>query len=100
MQFDPHALRLTPPQSDRGVPYAHDKGIPAGARLGEDLDLLAVHETELEETPLERRQGRGTGPDAHYAPTGARRQGSEARKARRAAQTFGDSNGIHDVKYG
>jgi len=82
------------------VTDAHDKGIAAGTRLGEDLDLLAVHEAELEETPLERRQGRCTGADAHHAPPGARRQGREAHKARRAAQTFRDSDGVHTGQYG
>ena len=53
MQFDPDALRLAAPESERGVADAHDKGIPPGTRLGKDLDPFAVDEAELEQTPLE-----------------------------------------------
>jgi hypothetical protein len=53
MQFDPHALRLATPHCERGVADAHDERIPPGTRLGEDLDLLAVHEAELEQSTLE-----------------------------------------------
>jgi hypothetical protein len=99
IQLYPNALRLAAPQCDRGVTDAHDKGVASRARLGEDLDLLAVNETELEETPLERREGRCTRADAHHATPGTRREGREAHEARRAAQTFRDGDSVHAAKY-
>jgi hypothetical protein len=56
VQFDPHALRLTAPQCERGVTDAYDEGIATGSRLGEDLNLLSMHEAELEQPALESRQ--------------------------------------------
>jgi hypothetical protein len=56
VQFYPHALHLTPAQREGGVPDAHHERIAARTRLGQDLDVLAVHETELEQPPLERRE--------------------------------------------
>ena len=53
MQLDPHALGFAPPQGERRVADTHDEGVTSGARLSEDLDLFAVHETELEEPTLE-----------------------------------------------
>ena len=100
MQLNPHALRLATPHSERGVSDPHDERIAAGTRLGEDLNVLAVHEAQLKETPLECREGRCTGADAHDGAPGARRQGREAHKARRAAQTFRDSDGVHTGQYG
>jgi hypothetical protein len=55
------------------VTYAYDEGVTPRARLGEDLDLLAVNESELEQSPLESRQRSGAGADAHDAPPRARR---------------------------
>jgi len=54
MQIDPHALDFASPQGERRVADTHDEGVTSGARLGEDLDPLAVHKTELEEPTLER----------------------------------------------
>jgi hypothetical protein len=53
LQLYPHALGFAPPQGKRRVADTHDEGVTSGARLGEDLDLLAMHETELEESTLE-----------------------------------------------
>ena len=75
--------------------YSYDEGVTPRARLGEDLDLLAVHESKLEESTLERRQGRRAGADAHHGSPRARRQRREAHKAWRAAQTFRDGDSIH-----
>jgi len=95
MQLDPHALRLAASQGERGVADSYDEGVTSRARLGEDLDLLTVHESELEETTLERRQWRGAGADAHHRPPRARRERREAHKAWRAAQAFWGRDSVH-----
>jgi len=64
VQVDPYALRLTAPQCERGVTDAYDEGIATGPRLGEDLHLLTMHEAELEQPPLESRQGVDARADA------------------------------------
>jgi hypothetical protein len=43
---------------------AHDEGVATGPRLGEDLDLLSMHEAELEQPALESRQGMHARADA------------------------------------
>jgi hypothetical protein len=77
------------------VAYSYDEGVTTGARLGEDLDLLAVHESKLEESTLERRQGRRAGANAHHASPRARWEGGEAHKAWRAAQAFRGGDSVH-----
>jgi len=77
------------------VSYPYDKGVTPRARFGEDLDLLTVHESELEEATLERRQRCRAGADAHHVPARARREGREAHKAWRAAQAFWGGDGVH-----
>jgi hypothetical protein len=99
LQLDPYAPRLAAAQCERRVADAHDEGVTSRARLGEDLDLLAVHEPELEESALERRRGSCPRADARYAPTGARRQGRKAHETRFAAQTLGCSHSIHAAQY-
>jgi hypothetical protein len=54
MQLDQHVLRFAPSQRQRRVTDAHHEGITPGTRLGQDLDLFAVDESELEQSPLER----------------------------------------------
>ena len=53
---------------------AHHERVASRACLGEDFNLLAVHEPELEEAPLERGQGRGgrAGANANHPPAHAR----------------------------
>ena len=50
MQLYQHALGFASPQGEGGVADTYDEGVTSGTRLGHDLDLLAVHETELEES--------------------------------------------------
>ena len=95
MQLNPHALRLATPHSERGVSDPHDERIAAGTRLGEDLDLFAVHETELEEPTLERREWSGARANAHDRSPRARRQGRKAHEARRTAHTFRGGHSVH-----
>ena len=100
MQFDPHALRLAAPQCECGVADAHDEGITTRTRLGEDLDLLAVHETEFKESTLESRQRGSARANAHDRALCARRQGRKAHEARHTAHTFRAVYSIHESKYG
>jgi hypothetical protein len=99
MKFYPHALRLAAAQGERRVSDAHDERVTSRARLGEDLDLLTVHEAELEESALERRQGGCARADARDAPSRAGRQGRKAHEARLAAQTCRGGHSVHATKY-
>jgi len=77
--------------------YSYDEGVTPGARLGEDLDVLAVHESKLEQSALKRRQGRRAGANAHHDSARTRREGREAHKARRAAQALRGGDSIHGL---
>jgi len=96
VQFDPHALRLAAPQCECGVADAHDEGITTRTRLGEDLDLLAVHETEFKESTLESRQRGSARANAHDRAPRARRQGRKAHEAWHTAHTFRAVYSIHE----
>ena len=97
MQFDPHALCLAAPERERGMTYSYDEGVTPRARLGEDLDVLAVHESKLEQSALKRRQGRRAGANAHHDSARTRREGREAHKARRAAQALRGGDSVHGL---
>ena len=96
VQLYPNVLRFMPSQRECGVTHTYHEGISSGTRLGEDLDLLAVNETELEESPLECRQGRCARADADNATPHPRGQGREARMARLTAQADWGSYSVHD----
>ena len=68
LQLHPDALRLAPAQRERRVPHAHHEGIAPGTGLGEDLDVLAAHEAELEQPPLERGERRRARADPTTRP--------------------------------
>ena len=68
VQLNPHALRLASPQRERGMTYSYDEGVTPGARLGEDLDVLAAYEAELEKPALERGEGGRGRADADDPP--------------------------------
>src|SRR4029077_11752157 len=97
MQLDPHALRLTAPQCERGVADAHHEGITTWTRLGEDLDLLAVHEAELEESTLEGRQRSRARANAHDRAPRARRQRRKAHEAWHAAHALRAGHSVHEA---
>ena len=95
MQLNPHALRLATPHSERGVSDPHDERIAAGTCFGEDLDLLAVHKSELEQPTLEGGEWSGARANAHDRSPRARRQGRKAHEARRTAHTFRGGHSVH-----
>src|SRR5215469_3255269 len=95
MQLDPHALSFAPPQGERRVADTHHEGVTSGPRLGEDLDLLAVHETQLEETTLEGGYGARTRAYADDRGPHAGREGGKTHVARRTAHTGGGGDSIH-----
>src|SRR6266853_1693075 len=100
LQFYPHALRLTPAQRKRRVTDAHYERITPRARLGEDFDLLAAHEAELEQPALQCRQGRRDRADTHHPCGGAGRQGGEAHEARIESKPLRCDDGVHASDYG
>jgi hypothetical protein len=100
MQLDPHPLRLAPSQCERGMADAYDEGVAAGPRLGEDLDLFAMHEAELEEPALESRQGVGARADADNRSLRARRHRRQAHESGHTAHPFWAGHSIHGYKYG
>ena len=101
MQLDQHVLHFAPPQGQRRVTDAHDEGITAGACFGQHLDVLAVDESELEQSPLERREwsGRARADTDHAAPR-ARWEGRQADVARIESQTAWCRNRVHICQYG
>jgi hypothetical protein len=79
---------------------AHYKRIAPRARLGKDLDLLSVHEAELEQPPLERGELRTARAHAHHASAGAGRKSRKAHEARFNCKAGRGGDRIHECKYG
>jgi hypothetical protein len=79
---------------------AHYKRIAPRARLGKDLDLLSVHEAELEQSPLERREFRAARAHTHHASAGAGRKSRKAHEARFNSKAGRGGDRIHECKYG
>jgi hypothetical protein len=83
MQLYQHVLRFAPAHGERRVTDPHHERITPRARFGQDLDLLAMDESELEQSPLECREGSvGARADTDHASAGARRQSREAHVTR------------------
>jgi len=55
MQLDEHVLDFAPAQGECRVTDTHHERIMPGTCFGQDLDLLAMDEAELEQSPFERR---------------------------------------------
>lgn len=80
LQLHAHALGLATSQRQCRVPHAHHEGIAPGARLRQDFDVLAGHEAQLEEPPLERGEPRTGCADSYHATARTGGQRREARK--------------------
>jgi len=73
------------------------------AKLAErqrSIHLLAVHEAELEEPALQRRQGRRDRADADHPRGGAGGQRGEAHETRFESKSFRCGGGVHGSNYG
>jgi hypothetical protein len=99
MQLYQDALGFASPQGERGVADTHDEGVTTRARLGQDLDLLAVHETELEEATFEGGYGARARADADDGRPHTRRESGKAHVARRKGHSGWGDDRIHGPKY-
>ena len=77
------------------MPDAHHEGVAAGARLGQDLDLLAAYETELEQPPLERGEDTRACADRHDPAGGTGRERGEAHETGVKREPGGSGDGVH-----
>jgi hypothetical protein len=83
MQLYQHVLRFAAAHGERRVTDSHYEGITPRAGFSQDLDLLAVDESELEQSPLEcRERGVGARADTDHASACARRQRRQTHVAR------------------
>jgi hypothetical protein len=82
VQLDPDVLGFPTAQRECRVADAHHEGIAPGTRLGQDFDVLAVHEAELEQPPLERGEDARVRADSNHPADAPRRESREAHVAR------------------
>jgi hypothetical protein len=93
--LNPDVLDLAAAQGERRMADAYHEGITAGACLGEDLDLLSAHETELEEPPLERGEGGRGRADTDDPPGGTGRERGETHEAGVKCEPGGGNYSVH-----
>lgn len=99
MQVNPHALGFAPAQRQRGLTDAHDERVTPGASLRHDLDLLTLHEAELEQPPLERGELTVARSHADDESPGTRRQGRKAHESGLEGHASRGDNRIHAKQY-
>jgi hypothetical protein len=99
LQFHPDTPGLAATQGERGMADPYDERIAAGPCLGDDLHLLAVNESELEEPPLERTQSAAR-PNAHHPRASSRGKRREAHESRVEYMTRRGDGSVHKRKYG